>query len=152
MPIDLKKYPRNWTAIAVWVKARARGRCEMCHEPHSVGNGRVLTVHHLTPDPMLCWSWNLVALCAPCHLAVHRPGDRGFALDPQLLLFTPEEDPPSHRWARIAATWRAGTASLARGEPIGVDLTKAPRPLPWPDPTPHTLTQQQPAPAGGDHA
>lgn len=84
MPMDKKRYPKNWPDISLSIRARANWRCEWCgaadFEPHpATGSRVVLTVHHLgvnrpdgsagnPHDKMDCRPENLVALCQKCHL------------------------------------------------------------------------------------
>lgn len=120
MPIDRSKYPSNWDACAEWLKVRAGWSCQVCHAPHSVGDGTVLTVHHLDGRPRNMFAWNLVAMCAPCHLSAHRDG-RGFNLEPQRLLYDADADPVSHRWRVIADRYWRGVRRLEADE-LGWDL------------------------------
>lgn len=91
MPFDRAKYPPEWPAISLRIRARALGRCEgppgreledqagRCParqgEPHpTTGSKVVLTVAHVhDPDPMNCSDSNLAALCQRCHLNHDRP-------------------------------------------------------------------------------
>ena len=73
MPFYAERYPADWKAISVRIRARAEGRCEFCgaenYKPHPVtGSGVVLTVAHLDHDPQNCADENLRALCQRCHL------------------------------------------------------------------------------------
>lgn len=80
MPIDYKRYPRDWhQRIRPAVLARAQNKCEFCgaqnYQPHPVTGSRVvLTLAHLdhdeqNPSPSLD---RLRALCQRCHLAYDR--------------------------------------------------------------------------------
>lgn len=93
MPVlhsNKKRYPHNWKALSYHIKfVRAGGRCECdgrCKERHvgrcperhgapSVFNGKpiVLTTAHLDHTPEHNDDANLMAMCAPCHLAYDRP-------------------------------------------------------------------------------
>jgi len=74
MPMKREKYPKNWGAIALRVKKRARWTCQVCGkkcrqpgEPFDT-HRRTLTVAHLNHDESDCREENLKAMCAPCHL------------------------------------------------------------------------------------
>ena len=75
MPIDKSRYPPNWDQIALRVKQEADWTCEHCGKrcctPGQPCPDRrfVLTVHHIDHDPANNARDNLIALCAPCHLA-----------------------------------------------------------------------------------
>ena len=98
MPFDRARYPDDWEAISLRIRARSGGRCEgpagrareddpdleagdpdRCGarhgELHPTTRSRVvLTVAHVTdPDPMNCSDSNLAALCQRCHLNHDRP-------------------------------------------------------------------------------
>jgi 5-methylcytosine-specific restriction endonuclease McrA len=72
MPIDYKKYPKNWKEIRTKILQRAENCCELCsaknYEPHWKTKSKVvLTVHHINfdiTDNRMC---NLLALCQRCH-------------------------------------------------------------------------------------
>lgn len=77
MPVDMKRYPKNWHEIAKAVKDKANWKCEFCGIAHGtlqIGvKGRaynvILTVAHVGDnkhDKMD--TTNLKALCQPCHL------------------------------------------------------------------------------------
>lgn len=95
MPIDWRRYPRDWPAIRARVLERAGYRCEACGLPDGSlavrePDGRyrevdpelaealwddgerviriVLTVAHLDHDPQNNDLANLRAWCQPCHL------------------------------------------------------------------------------------
>ena len=91
MPIradQLRRYPPNWHQISLWVKNRARWRCEclgQCGRPHdgrcvavqggpSIVSGKpvVLTTAHLDHTPENCRPSNLRAMCQACHLSYDR--------------------------------------------------------------------------------
>ena len=74
MPMERARYPSDWEAIALQVKAEAGWRCEVCGkqcrrpgEPFDT-HRRTLTVAHLDHTPENCSRENLRAMCAPCHL------------------------------------------------------------------------------------
>jgi 5-methylcytosine-specific restriction endonuclease McrA len=74
MPIDYKKYPKNWkTEIRPAILERAGHKCEFCeatnYQPHpATGSRVVLTVAHLDHDVRNNSHDNLRALCQRCHL------------------------------------------------------------------------------------
>lgn len=89
MPIDKSKYPADWNAISLDLRAgRAGWRCEWCGAihglPHPVTGRRVsLQVAHLgidkpdglpgdKTDTMDCRPENLAVLCGKCHLDFDR--------------------------------------------------------------------------------
>lgn len=62
-------YPTNWPEIAKQTKDAADWHCIRCgvkHDPPA----NVLTTHHADMDPANCKWWNLLALCARCHLTI----------------------------------------------------------------------------------
>ena len=82
MPVDWKRYTRNWSRVLRVIMRRSRGRCEWCDaangEPHPITSSRVvLTTAHLG-EPFATGSdkhdkhdiraENLAALCQRCHL------------------------------------------------------------------------------------
>ena len=74
MPMEKRRYPPNWKAIATAVKEEADWKCEGCgkqcrrpNEPFDT-HRNTLTVAHLNHTPEDCRRENLKALCAPCHL------------------------------------------------------------------------------------
>lgn len=72
-PSERAKYPPNWRAISLRIRAREGNRCKWCGaqngEPHPVTGSRVvLTVAHLNHDATDCADANLAALCQRCHL------------------------------------------------------------------------------------
>lgn len=74
MPMDRKRYPKDWRRIAARVKEEADWKCEICGkqcrrpgEPLDT-HRRTLTVAHLNHTPEDCSRANLKAMCAPCHL------------------------------------------------------------------------------------
>lgn len=74
MPMDRKRYPKDWKQIAFEVKQEAGWKCEecgvQCYRPGQrvTDHGLVLTVAHLNHTPEDCRRENLRALCARCHL------------------------------------------------------------------------------------
>lgn len=88
MPVDWSKYPPDWKAISLRIRARSGGRCECggecglhrmtggprrCEErngePAKWANGKVvLTVAHLNHDTADNRDENLKAMCQRCHL------------------------------------------------------------------------------------
>lgn len=84
MPMIRSKYPANWEAISLTVRAESGWRCEWCGavhgQPHPLtGSIVVLTVHHKgaahadgrpgdPDDKMDNRRENLAALCQRCHL------------------------------------------------------------------------------------
>ena len=74
MPMDKKRYPKNWKEIAFAKKESVEWRCENCgmqcrkpNEPFDT-HKRTLTVAHLNHTPEDCRPENLRALCSACHL------------------------------------------------------------------------------------
>ena len=70
------EYPKNWPEITRRCKERAGWKCERCGRPHEKGKGRGLNAHHLDWNRSNCADWNLVCLCAKCHLWVQREVER----------------------------------------------------------------------------
>lgn len=89
MPIDYKKYHKDWKKISKCTIARAGGKCELCGAPNRItifrGGGLthmwdhygldgsrevmiVLTVHHIDGDVNNNTKYNLIALCQRCRL------------------------------------------------------------------------------------
>lgn len=73
MPMERKRYPKNWDAIAKDVKDKADWKFQRCGkqcrrpgEPFDT-HKRTLTVAHLNHTPEDCRPENLMAMCAPCH-------------------------------------------------------------------------------------
>jgi predicted HNH restriction endonuclease len=88
MPMDRKRYPKNWEVIALNIKSKARWICRGCQKQClKPGEGvqlsrpekakLTLTVHHADLCPENNSETNLIPLCAPCHLALHSVGRRG---------------------------------------------------------------------------
>lgn len=81
MPIRAEnraRYPADWKAISLAIRARAGQRCEQCGaengKPHPVTGSRVvLTVAHLDHQPENCDPANLRAWCQKCHNAYDAP-------------------------------------------------------------------------------
>jgi predicted HNH restriction endonuclease len=99
MPIDRQRYPSNWSEIAFSIKEAASWRCRHCgkqclrpgEKPKNLTKSErtiaTLTVHHANFTPEDNRPENLIALCAPCHLAVHQTG-KGNVSPGQLCLFS----------------------------------------------------------------
>ena len=74
MPMDKKRYPINWWAIAKGVKDASDWKCQkcgkQCRRPGEQFDTpkRTLTVAHLNHMPEDVRPENLMAMCAPCHL------------------------------------------------------------------------------------
>jgi hypothetical protein len=73
MPINYKKYPRNWQEIRNKILIRAKNHCELCpaenYKPHWKTNSKViLTIHHINFDITDNRNCNLLALCQRCHI------------------------------------------------------------------------------------
>lgn len=83
MPVDWKRYPKNWRRVSSLIRfRRAAGRCEWCGAVHgerhpSTGSVVVLTTAHLghpfargadKHDKTDIRAENLAALCQKCHL------------------------------------------------------------------------------------
>ena len=101
MPMDRRKYPKDWPAISLRIRELAGNKCEECGIPNHVFGVRdkygrfeeiedegyaesrsmegekviriVLTVAHMDHDPMNCRDKNLKALCQQCHLRYDAP-------------------------------------------------------------------------------
>jgi 5-methylcytosine-specific restriction endonuclease McrA len=75
VPIRLEnraRYPRDWKAISLAIRAAAGWRCEFCGAEHGkphpdTGSKVVLTVAHLDHRPENNDRANLRALCPRCH-------------------------------------------------------------------------------------
>ena len=84
MPIDSKRYPKNWNSLALAVKEAAGWKCQccgkQCYRPgerperltRSEWTANILQVHHRDFNCFNNLSNNLIALCSTCHLNVHR--------------------------------------------------------------------------------
>ena len=74
MPMDKKRYPKNWKNISLKIKQDAGWICQecgkQCRKPGEKfdTHKRTLTVAHLNHIPEDIRNDNLKALCAPCHL------------------------------------------------------------------------------------
>lgn len=94
MPVDMKRYPKDWKVVSLRIRKRSRGRCECTGEcgktdghakskrcnarnykPHPVtGSKVILTVAHLGTDTgdkhdkQDVRDENLKAMCQRCHL------------------------------------------------------------------------------------
>ena len=98
MPIDISLYPRNWKTITKEVKEVAGWQCQCCgkkcykpgERPKNLTRREwtadILQVHHRNHDTQNNQFSNLQAVCAACHLNLHR--DRYSSVSPgQLKLF-----------------------------------------------------------------
>ena len=86
MPVNPDLYPENWNSIALSVKKAAEWQCtccgKKCYEPgerpsnlsRSEWTANILQVHHRNHDPSQNQVSNLQAVCAACHLNLHRGG------------------------------------------------------------------------------
>ncbi len=83
MPIDSKRYPKNWKEISLSVKEASGWRCECCGkqcyrpgEPKNLSRSEwsadILQVHHRNHNPDENQLSNLQSVCAACHLNLHR--------------------------------------------------------------------------------
>jgi len=84
MPVNPNLYPENWTSIALSVKKAAKWQCtccgKKCYEPgkrpenlkRSEWTADILQVHHRNHNPSQNQVSNLQAVCAACHLNLHR--------------------------------------------------------------------------------
>ena len=98
MPIDRQRYPKNWIKIALSVKEAAGWRCQHCHrlclrpeeKPPSLNRSErtmaTLSVHHANFTPANNQLQTLIALCTPCHLALHARAKRSNVSPGQLEL------------------------------------------------------------------
>ena len=74
MPMDKKRYPKNWKDISLRIKQDAGWICQecgrQCRKPGEKfdTHKRTLTVAHMNHIPEDISPNNLKALCAPCHL------------------------------------------------------------------------------------
>lgn len=62
-------YPADWKDIAHRVKSDANWTCVRCGDKHDPPD-HILTVHHLDLNPSNSKWWNLLPLCARCHLSI----------------------------------------------------------------------------------
>lgn len=84
MPVNPNLYPKNWNSIAFSVKEAANWQCQCCgkkcycpgERPEELTRSQwtadVLQVHHKNHDPSQNQISNLQAVCAACHLNLHR--------------------------------------------------------------------------------
>lgn len=103
MPMNRQRYPKDWDAIALQIKSKAKWQCQRCgkqclkpsddakHLTRSEWGQQTLTVHHKNLTPEDCSPDNLIALCAPCHLKVHAL-EKKKAPEGQLTLNLGEQD------------------------------------------------------------
>ena len=74
MPIDYRKYPKNWkTEIRPRILERAQNKCESCGAENygthpQTGSRVILTVAHLDHDVKNNSDENLKAMCQKCHI------------------------------------------------------------------------------------
>ena len=74
MPMDRKRYPKEWELISKSIKDAADWKCQKCGKQcrrpgESFDTHRnTLTVAHLNHTPEDVRPENLMAMCAPCHL------------------------------------------------------------------------------------
>jgi hypothetical protein len=99
MPIDRKRYPQDWIKIAYSIKEAAQWRCQHCqrlclrpgekpsHLTRSEWTLATLSVHHANFIPEDNQPQNLIALCNPCHLALHAKAKRSNVSPGQLSLW-----------------------------------------------------------------
>ena len=76
-PENKGRYPKDWRAISLRIRAQAGNKCEWCGavngQPNPVtGSVVVLTVAHMDHTPENCAEENLKALCQRCHLNYDR--------------------------------------------------------------------------------
>lgn len=66
------EYPADWVQIAHEIKKAADWHCVRCGVEHDASNtnGNMLTVHHWDGNKSNCEWWNLLPLCASCHLQI----------------------------------------------------------------------------------
>lgn len=91
MPIDLKKYPKNWNAIRREVRERAGNKCQVCGAPNRVAIWREKRTSRWTEDyedARECFGpeiYRSVTKLGTAHLGVPRadgsPGDKYDTLD-----------------------------------------------------------------------
>jgi 5-methylcytosine-specific restriction endonuclease McrA len=99
MPIDRERYPKNWNSIATSVKEAVGWRCQHCQRlclrsgekppelTRSEWTKATLSVHHANFTPESNQPENLIALCTPCHLALHSRARRSNVSPGQLSLW-----------------------------------------------------------------
>jgi hypothetical protein len=98
MPLDKRRYPDNWTELALSIKEAAGWKCQCCqrrcYRPGERPQGltrsewtvNTLQVHHRNHKPEDNRRENLIAACSVCHLAMHVRGN-GNASPGQLSLW-----------------------------------------------------------------
>lgn len=102
-------YPPDWKQIAHSIKEQANWTCVRCgvrHDPPA----HILTVHHADMNPSNSAWWNLLPLCARCHLSIQGRVD----LDrPWVML-------PHSEWFKLYAAgfyaWKYAGLELSRDE------------------------------------
>ena len=84
MPINSSLYPDNWKELTLIVKEAANWQCQCCgkrcyqpgekpeHLTRSQWTTNIWQVHHRNHDPSQNQLSNLQAVCAACHLDLHR--------------------------------------------------------------------------------
>ena len=99
MPMDRKRYPRNWDQISAAAKHASGWRCQHCQqlclrpgEKHpdltrSEWTKVTLSTHHANFLPEDNNPENLIVLCTPCHLALHAQAKRSNVSPGQLSLW-----------------------------------------------------------------
>lgn len=100
MPIDRKRYQKNWLEIALSAKEAAHWCCQHCQRlclrpgkkpptlTRSEWTHSNLSVHHSNFTPEDNTQENLIALCTPCHLAIHGRTKRSNVSPGQLSLWS----------------------------------------------------------------
>lgn len=99
MPIDQQRYPSDWNQIALSVKEASGWRCQHCQRfclrpgekssslKRSEWTKATLSVHHANFTPEDNAKENLIALCTPCHIALHGRAKRSNVSPGQLSLW-----------------------------------------------------------------
>jgi hypothetical protein len=84
MPVNPRLYPDNWQELALTVKRSKNWCCESCgkrcykpgERPESLTRSEwtadILQVHHRNHDTTDNRLYNLMSVCAACHLDLHR--------------------------------------------------------------------------------
>ncbi|MEG4443436.1 HNH endonuclease [Microcoleus sp. AT9_B5] len=96
-----KRYPDNWSEIALSVKENAGWRCAKCRQQclrpgkqsgltKSERCALTLAVHHRNRIPEDNRPENLIALCTACHLSYHNRGQSN--VSPGQLSLFPDDD------------------------------------------------------------
>ena len=88
MPMDRKRYPKNWESIALAIKTQAHWQCQECGldctpapiADRSLKAKKTLTVHHQDHNPANNHPDNLIALCSACHLRRHSRKRRNISI------------------------------------------------------------------------